>query len=98
MTIRASTLHDGGIYIDDSPEIITDDGNFQVRIKLLREMLHLSQERFAQWLLDTHLIEISRETIIQWESGRLPSKSYKRVLYSIIDYHLNEMIGEHEYR
>ena len=80
------------------PEVITGDENFLVRIKLLRQMLELSQSQFARWLLDVHLIEVSRETINYWEGGRLPSKSYKRVLYRIIDYHLNEIIGDHEYR
>ena len=83
---------------DDQQAVITGDENFPVRIKLLRQMLKLSQERFAEWLLDSHLIEVSRETVNLWEAGRVPSKSYKRVLYRSVEYNLNEIIGAHESR
>ena len=77
---------------------ITRDGNFKIRIKLLREVLDLTQIHFSSWLLEHHLIEVSRETINLWEAGRIPSKSYKRVLYKIIDSELKRLIGDHEYR
>ena len=77
---------------------ITRDRNFKVRVKLLREVLDLTQIHFSNWLLEHHLIEVSRETINLWEAGRIPSKSYKRVLYNIIDSELERLIGDHEYR
>jgi DNA-binding transcriptional regulator YiaG len=90
--IAADTLRSTG-----SVKRITDEQNFQKRVKLLRTKLELSQDRFAHWLLENHLIDVTRETVTLWEQGRNPAKSYRLLLFKIVDEELLRLVGEHEY-
>lgn len=78
--------------------VITDEQNFQDRVKFLRSLLKLSQRNFADWLRSTHLIDVSRETINLWESNRLPTRSFRKLFFALIDKEIENVAGNHEYR
>jgi DNA-binding transcriptional regulator YiaG len=77
--------------------VITNEENFHARIQLLRTLLKLSQQNFSHWLRRIYLIDVSRETINLWESNRLPTKSFRKLFFTLIDKEIENVAGTHEY-